>query len=151
MRVVLQRVTRASVEVEGKVIGKINEGLLVFLGIHNDDNMKELEWMVNKVIGLRIFEDEDGKMNKSLQDVGGELLVVSQFTLYGECEKGRRPSFTSAARPDKAIPMYEAYIERSRQCGIHVEVGEFGADMKIDLLNDGPVTLIIDSPERLRG
>jgi D-tyrosyl-tRNA(Tyr) deacylase len=151
LRVVLQRVSRASVEVENKVIGKIENGLLVLLGIHVDDNMKELEWMVNKVVGLRIFEDEEGKMNNSLKDADGNLLVVSQFTLYGDCEKGRRPGFTDAARPDKAIPMYEEFIKRCQDLGVHVETGEFGADMKVDLLNDGPITLIIDSPERLRG
>jgi len=150
MRVVLQRVTEASVEVEGKIIGKINNGLLVLLGIHVDDNIKELEWMVNKVIGLRIFEDENGKMNKSLTDIEGELLIVSQFTLYGDCEKGRRPGFTDAARPEKAIPMYEEFIDRCKNLGVRVETGEFGADMKVKLLNDGPVTLVIDSPERLR-
>jgi D-tyrosyl-tRNA(Tyr) deacylase len=150
MRVVLQRVTKASVEVEDKIIGKIDNGLLVLLGIHVDDNMKELEWMVNKVVGLRIFEDEDGKMNKSLKDVEGDLLVVSQFTLYGDCEKGRRPGFTDAARPEKAIPMYEEFVKRCRDLEVHVETGEFGADMKIDLINDGPTTLIIDSPEKLR-
>ena len=151
MRVVLQRVAKASVKVEGEVIGKIDKGLLVLLGIHVDDNIKELDWMVNKVIGLRIFEDEDGKMNKSLADVDGELLVVSQFTLYGDCEKGRRPGFIEAARPEKAIPMYETFIDRCKGNGISVKSGEFGADMKVDLLNDGPVTLVIDSPTRLRG
>jgi len=150
MRVVLQRVTEASVEVEGKVIGKINNGLLILLGIHTDDNMKELEWMVKKIIGLRIFEDENGKMNNSLNDVNGKLLIVSQFTLYGDCEKGRRPGFTDAARPEKAIPMYNEFIERCKSLGVSVESGEFGADMKVSLLNDGPVTLVIDSPERLR-
>lgn len=151
MRVILQRVSRASVEVEGNIIGKIDNGLLLLLGIHVDDNMKELEWMVNKVIGLRIFEDEDGKMNNSLADVNGSLLIVSQFTLYGDCEKGRRPGFIDAARPEKAIPMYEDFIDKCKKLGVHVESGEFGADMKVDLLNDGPVTLVIDSPARLRG
>ncbi len=151
MRIVLQRVSKASVEVEGNIIGEIDNGLLLLLGIHVDDNMKELEWMVNKVVGLRIFEDEDGKMNNSLADVDGSLLVVSQFTLYGDCEKGRRPGFVDAARPEKAIPMYEEFIEKCKKLGVHVENGEFGADMKVDLLNDGPVTLVIDSPARLRG
>jgi D-tyrosyl-tRNA(Tyr) deacylase len=151
MRVVLQRVSKASVEVEGNIIGNIEGGLLLLLGIHVDDNMKELEWMVNKVVGLRIFEDEDGKMNNSLTDVDGSLLVVSQFTLYGDCEKGRRPGFIDAARPEKAIPMYEEFIDRCKKLGVPVESGEFGADMKVDLLNDGPVTLVIDSPARLRG
>ncbi|MCK5779566.1 MAG: D-tyrosyl-tRNA(Tyr) deacylase [Psychrilyobacter sp.] len=150
MRVVLQRVTRASVEVNEKVIGKIKNGLVVLLGIHDEDNMKELDWMVNKIIGLRIFEDENGKMNHSLIDIEGDLLIISQFTLYGNCEKGRRPGFTDAARPEKAIPMYEEFINKCRGLGVHVETGEFGADMKVDLLNDGPVTLIIDSPTRLR-
>jgi len=151
MRVVLQRVSRASVEVEGKIVGKIGNGLLLLLGIHVDDSIKELEWMVKKVIGLRIFEDEDEKMNNSLSDVGGSLLIVSQFTLYGDCEKGRRPGFVNAARPEKAIPIYEEFIERCKRLGVCVESGKFGADMKVDLLNDGPVTLVIDSPARLKG
>lgn len=150
MRVVLQRVTRASVEVKGEIIGKIKSGLVVLLGIHSEDNMKELDWMVNKIVGLRIFEDENEKMNYSLTDIEGDLLIVSQFTLYGDCEKGRRPGFTYAARPEKAIPMYEEFIKKCRSLGVCVETGEFGADMKVDLLNDGPVTLIIDSPTRLR-
>lgn len=151
MRVVLQRVSRASIEVEGKIIGKIDNGLLLLLGIHVDDSIKELEWMAKKIVGLRIFEDEDGKMNNSLNDVGGSLLIVSQFTLYGDCEKGRRPGFIDAARPEKAIPLYEEFIDRCKKSGVHVESGEFGADMKVDLLNEGPVTLVIDSPARLKG
>ena len=147
MRVVLQRVSKASVSVEGNVIGKIEQGFLVLLGITHADTEKDLNWMVKKVAGLRIFEDENGKMNKGLADVEGEMLVVSQFTLYGNCTKGRRPSFIDAARPDVAIPLYEKFIELTREAGIHVETGEFGADMKVDLLNDGPITLVIDSPE----
>jgi len=150
MRIVLQRVLNASVGVEGNIVGKIDNGLLILLGIHVDDNMKDLEWMVNKVIGLRIFEDEDGKMNNSLSDTQGSLLIVSQFTLYGDCVKGRRPGFIDAARPEKAEPMYEKFIEQCKKLGVHVESGKFGADMKVNLLNDGPVTLVIDSPARLR-
>ncbi len=148
MRAVLQRVKHASVKVDGEVIGNISDGLLVLLGIRGTDTEKELDWMVKKVAGLRIFTDDDGKMNRSLQDVGGEMLVVSQFTLYGDCIKGRRPSFTDAARPEKAIPLYEEFVYRVKKLGITVETGEFGADMKVELLNDGPVTLVVDTPEK---
>ena len=149
MRAVLQRVKFASVTVDGEVIGKIPGGLLVLLGIKTSDTEKELDWMVKKIAGLRIFTDENGKMNKSVQDVGGEMLVVSQFTLYGDCVKGRRPGFTDAARPDLAIPLYEKFVEKTKKMGINVETGEFGADMKVELLNDGPVTLVVDSPENI--
>ncbi len=148
MRAVLQRVKHASVKVDGEVIGNISDGLLVLLGIKITDTEKELDWMVKKVAGLRIFTDTEGKMNKSLQDVNGEMLVVSQFTLYGDCIKGRRPSFTDAARPEKAIPLYEEFVHRVKKLGINVETGEFGADMKVELLNDGPVTLVLDTPEK---
>ena len=150
MRAVLQRVRHASVTVDGEVIGKIPGGLLVLLGIKTSDTEKELDWMVKKVAGLRIFTDENGKMNKSVQDVGGEMLVVSQFTLYGDCVKGRRPGFSDAARPDLAVPLYEKFVEKTKEMGINVETGEFGADMKVELLNDGPVTLVVDSPENIR-
>ncbi len=150
MRAVLQRVRHASVTVDGEVIGKITGGLLVLLGIKTSDTEKELDWMVKKVAGLRIFTDENDKMNKSVQDVGGEMLVVSQFTLYGDCVKGRRPGFSDAARPDLAVPLYEKFVEKTKEMGINVETGEFGADMKVELLNDGPVTLVVDSPENIR-
>jgi D-tyrosyl-tRNA(Tyr) deacylase len=148
MRVVLQRVTRASVSVENKIIGKINKGLLILLGITHTDNEQDVKWIVNKISGLRIFSDENGKMNKSIEDVNGEILLVSQFTLYGDSKKGRRPSFIDAAKPDIAIPLYEKVIEAIKIKNINITTGIFGADMKVELLNDGPVTLIIDSPEK---
>lgn len=148
MRVVLQRVTRASVSVENNLVGKINKGLLILLGITHTDSEEDVKWIVNKISGLRIFPDENGKMNKSIEDVNGEILLVSQFTLYGDSKKGRRPSFIDAAKPDIAIPLYEKVIEAIKIKNINIATGIFGADMKVELLNDGPVTLIIDSPEK---
>jgi len=145
MRGVVQRVRRASVEVEGNVIGEIEHGILLLLGVEDTDEEKDLEYMCDKVPNLRIFEDENGKMNKSLIDVGGQLLVISQFTLLGDARKGRRPSFTSAAVPDKAIPMYENFIKKMKYSGITTQCGEFGADMQVELVNDGPVTILLDS------
>ncbi|MDR1834966.1 MAG: D-tyrosyl-tRNA(Tyr) deacylase [Fusobacteriaceae bacterium] len=147
MRAVVQRVKYASVETGGNVIGSIGKGFLVLLGITHEDTEKETAWLVNKINSLRIFEDAQGKMNLGLQEIGGEVLVISQFTLYGDCIKGRRPGFTDAARPEKAVPLYEKYLELSRQSGIKTECGEFGADMKVSLLNDGPVTLILDTKD----
>lgn len=147
MRVVIQRVKYANVKVDDKIVGEINEGMLVLLGIKNGDTRKEMEWLANKIVGLRIFEDEDGKMNKELKDIGGEILLISQFTLYGDCIKGKRPSFIEAARPEVAIPLYEELIENIKSKNIKVETGVFGADMKVELLNDGPVTLVIDTPK----
>ncbi len=145
MRGVVQRVKRASVEVEGNVIGEIEQGILLLLGVEDTDEEKDLEYMCDKVPNLRIFEDENGKMNKSLIDVGGQLLVISQFTLLGDARKGRRPSFTAAAVPDKAISMYENFIKKMKDCGITTQCGEFGADMQVELVNDGPVTILLDS------
>ncbi len=148
MRAVLQRVKNASVEVEGSCIGKINYGLLILLGVHETDSEEQVKWLATKVVNLRIFEDSEGKMNHSLLEQEGEMLIVSQFTLYGECEKGRRPSFSTAARPEISIPMYEKFIEEIKKLGVKkVETGEFGADMQVSLVNDGPVTLIIDTPK----
>lgn len=147
MKSVIQRVNFASVSVEGTVCGKIGKGILVLLGISDDDTEADLKWLADKIIGLRIFEDENGKMNLSLNDVSGELLVVSQFTLFGRCKKGRRPDFTSAGKPDFANMMYEKFITYVKQSVPKVEHGIFGADMKVQLENDGPVTLIIDSKE----
>jgi len=148
MKSVIQRVSEASVTIDGIVQGEIKTGFLVLLGITHSDTEKDVKWMVDKISGLRVFEDENGKMNLSLEDVKGELLIVSQFTLYGDARKGRRPSFVEAARPEKAIPLYEKFIELAKSKNINVATGEFGADMKVNLLNDGPVTLIIDSPDK---
>lgn len=145
MRGVVQRVKRASVSVDNKVIGEINKGILLLLGVEDTDEEKDLDYMCDKVPNLRIFEDENGKMNKSLTDENGGLLVISQFTLLGDARKGRRPSFIQAAVPDKAIPMYESFISKMKERGIMTECGEFGADMQVELVNDGPVTILLDS------
>lgn len=145
MRAVVQRVKSASVKVDNKIIGQIGQGLLVFLGIEEADQEKDLVYMCDKVPNLRIFEDQDGKMNKSLVEVGGSILVISQFTLLGDARKGRRPSFIAAAQPDKAIPMYEKFIADMREKDIFTQAGEFGADMQVELINDGPVTILLDS------
>lgn len=146
MRVVLQRVSSASVEVEGQISGKIDQGLLILLGVEQNDTSKELEWMVKKIAGLRIFSDSEGKMNLSVQDINGGILVVSQFTLFASTKKGNRPGFTRAASPSMAIPLYEEFVKQlSEACNIKVETGVFGADMKVSLVNDGPVTIIIDT------
>ena len=144
MRAVVQRVARASVTVEGRVTGSIGRGLLVLVGFAPDDVPDRVEWMADKVAGLRVFADHEGKMNRDLAAVGGAVLVVSQFTLYGDASKGRRPSFIGAASPDVAIPLYEAFIAALRGRGIPVETGEFGAMMDVELVNDGPVTLILE-------
>jgi D-tyrosyl-tRNA(Tyr) deacylase len=145
MRGVVQRVCSASVSVDNKVVGRINHGILLLLGVEDTDNEKDLEYMCEKVPNLRIFEDENGKMNKSLLDVEGSLLVISQFTLFGDARKGRRPSFISAAAPEKAIPMYENFINKMNGKGIVTESGEFGAHMQVELVNDGPVTILLES------
>ena len=145
MRVVLQRASRAAVRIDGEEVGRIGGGYLLLVGFAPDDDDATLEWMAEKVVGLRLFPDEDGRMNLALDDVGGELLVVSQFTLYGDARKGRRPSFVGAAPPDQAVAMYERFVEllRQRAPGA-VETGEFGAMMDVELVNDGPVTLILE-------
>jgi len=147
MKSVIQRVKHASVSVDEKIIGEINNGLLVLLGVADDDTLEDLTWLANKIIGLRIFEDENGKMNLSVNDVDGEILIVSQFTLFGNCKKGKRPDFTSAGKPKYAKEMYEQFIEYVKPNVKKVATGSFGADMQVSLLNDGPVTLIIDSKE----
>ena len=145
MRVVVQRVKHASVTINGTVNGKINNGFLVLLGIQSTDSEQDVDYLVKKVTNLRIFSDENDKMNLSLKDVNGELLIVSQFTLYAHCKEGNRPSFVEAAKPDIAIPLYEYFVSECKKIIPVVETGIFGADMKVDLLNDGPVTIIMDS------
>jgi D-tyrosyl-tRNA(Tyr) deacylase len=146
MKAVLQRVTHAKVNVNGELVGKIDKGLLVFLGIANDDNQSDSDYLIRKIINLRIFNDSDFKMNLSLKDVNGELLVISQFTLYADTQKGNRPSYTSAAQPIVAKEIYNSFLSKlEMEFGKKVEAGIFGADMKVELLNDGPVTIIIDS------
>ena len=147
MRFVIQRVTQASVTVNQKVIGSIKQGFLVLIGIGEDDTTEIADKLVKKLIGLRIFEDENGKTNLSLKDIRGELLLVSQFTLYAECKKGNRPSFTKAGKPELANQLYEYIIEACKKEFPVVQTGEFGADMKVSLLNDGPFTIILDSAE----
>lgn len=147
MKFVIQRVTHASVTVEGKMIGKINKGFLVLIGVTHDDTKEIADKMVKKMTGLRIFEDEQGKTNLSLADVDGELLLVSQFTLYANCKRGYRPGFTDAGAPDMANAMYQYIISECKKVIPVVQTGEFGADMKVNLLNDGPFTIILDSKE----
>ena len=144
MRVLLQRVSRAEVRVGARVTGRIEQGYLLFVGLTHTDDDAALAWMADKVVGLRLFADADDKMNLALADVGGALLVVSQFTLYGDAVKGRRPSFVDAARPEMAIPLYERFVAMLRERGALVETGEFGAMMDVELVNDGPVTLWLE-------
>ena len=144
MRVLLQRVSRAEVRIEGNVVGRIQGGFCLLVGFTHGDGAEQVEWMAEKVIGLRLFGDDEGKMNLSLEDVGGGLLVVSQFTLYGDARKGRRPSFIDAARPDVAEGLYDMFVERLRTRGLEVATGQFGAMMEVDLVNDGPVTLWLE-------
>ena len=148
MRVVLQRVAHASVTVDGEIIGKIQRGFLLLVGVTHDDAMEDMEYLIRKIVQMRIFEDEEGKLNRSIQDIGGEILSVSQFTLYAETKKGNRPSFSKAAPGDVAIEMFEQFNGLLRKTGIPVETGQFGADMKVELLNDGPVTILLDSKTR---
>lgn len=145
MRAVVTRVKHASVEIDGAVKGKIEQGFLVLLGVTHEDTEAQAEKLAEKICGLRIFEDEAGKTNLGLDAVAGRLLVISQFTLYGSCKRGRRPDFLAAARPEVAIPLYEKFIQLCKDKGLHVECGEFGADMKVDSRNDGPLTLILDT------
>ena len=145
MRAVVQRVTNADVKIDGRVNGKIDDGLLVLLGVGNGDTEEDMKYIEDKIIKLRIFSDENDKMNLSLEDVGGSMLVISQFTLYGDCSHGRRPYFGNAMEPVSANEMYEKFVPYIREQGIHTETGEFGADMKVSLTNDGPVTIILES------
>lgn len=145
MRAVVQRVTSSSVSVDGKIIGEIGLGFNVLIGIAKDDTLEDLKYIKDKVINLRVFQDENDKMNLSLLDVKGEILVISQFTLYGDCRKGRRPNFMEAQGGERAIKLYEEFLELLKTSGLKVESGEFGADMKVQINNDGPVTILLDS------
>jgi D-aminoacyl-tRNA deacylase len=144
MRVVLQRVSRASVSIDGRTAGAIGRGFCLLVGLTHDDTDATVDWMAEKVAGLRLFPDAEGKMNLGLEEVGGGVLVISQFTLYGDAAKGRRPSFIGAARPDTAIPLYQRFVDALRARGLDVATGEFGADMQVEIHNDGPVTLMLE-------
>lgn len=148
MRAVVQRVSKAAVTVEGNVVGKIAKGFLVLLGVEKEDTVNDCQWLVDKIISLRVFEDSTNKMNLALKDVEGSLLVVSQFTLQGDCRKGRRPSFDKAAKSEIAKKMYEDFIEMCRDRGVLTETGQFQADMQVELINNGPVTLLLDSKKK---
>jgi D-tyrosyl-tRNA(Tyr) deacylase len=148
MKVVVQRAKKAKVTVNGEVVGAIGHGLVLLVGVTHSDTIEDVAFMADKIAHLRIFEDKAGKMNLSVLDVGGDILSVSQFTLYGDCRKGRRPNFMEAAKPDHALPLYEALNEALRQKGIRVETGKFGEMMEVELINDGPVTLIVESKEK---
>ncbi|HBI91233.1 MAG: D-aminoacyl-tRNA deacylase [Terrisporobacter othiniensis] len=145
MRAVVQKVSSSKVTVDEEVVGQINQGLMVLLGVTHDDTSKDVDYMVDKITNLRIFEDAQGKMNLSLKDVNGEVLAVSQFTLYGDARRGRRPSFSDAARPEVANPLYEEFVQKVKNQGINVGTGKFGAHMMVDLTNDGPVTILLES------
>ena len=147
MRAVITRVKSADVAIDGATVGKIGQGLLILLGIGPQDSSAEVEKMADKILGMRIFSDEEGKMNRSVQDIGGQVLVVSQFTLYGNCRKGNRPSFTGAAAPDHAIPLYEQFLQHCADRGFPPQHGQFGADMQVSSINDGPVTIWLDSED----
>ena len=150
MRVVVQRVSEASVKVDGNLISSISKGLLILLGIENNDTVDDIDWLIKKISNLRIFSDENQKMNYSVRDVKGDVIVVSQFTLYAKTKKGNRPSYINAARPEVAIPLYEKFInELSIESGSNIYGGKFGADMKVSLINDGPVTIILDSKDKM--
>ena len=148
MRAVIQRVSQAKVVVDDKTVGQIGKGFMILLGVHEEDTQADVDYLVGKISKLRVFEDDQQKMNRSIIDVDGEILSISQFTLFADTKKGNRPSFVQAAKPDTAIPLYEAFNEGLRQAGIPVEMGIFGADMKCHLVNDGPVTIIIDSQNK---
>ena len=149
MRVILQRVSEASVRIEGNTNGSIGQGILVLVGVEHEDQQADADWLIQKINGLRIFSDQEGKMNLSIQDIKGEFLVISQFTLHASTKKGNRPSYIQAARPEKAIPLYDYFVNQLKiQSGLKVETGIFGADMKVSLVNDGPVTLFIDSKKK---
>jgi D-tyrosyl-tRNA(Tyr) deacylase len=145
MRAVIQRVSRATVTVDQEQVGAIGQGLVVLLGIHREDQKADLDWLVDKIVHLRVFEDAEGKMNRSLLDTGGAMLIVSQFTLYGDCRKGRRPGYSTAARPEQAEALYDNFVRAVQEQGVVTATGRFQAAMAVDLVNDGPVTLLLDS------
>lgn len=144
MRLLVQRVLNSNVKVDGKITGEINKGYMVLLGVTHDDDTEKADYLVKKLINLRVFEDENGKMNLNINQIGGELLIISQFTLYGNTKDGNRPSFTEAAKPEKAEELYNYFVEQCRKEGIKTETGIFGADMKVSLINDGPVTVMLE-------
>ena len=149
MIAVIQRVKKASVSVDNEIVGNINQGLLILLGVAHEDSQLDADWLVNKIVQMRIFADEDGKMNKSMLDLNADLLIVSQFTLHASTQKGNRPSFIKAAKPEIAIPLYEYFIQKSEELlGKKVQTGKFGADMEVSLVNDGPVTILIDTANK---
>lgn len=148
MRIILQRVSEASVSIEGRIHSSINTGMLVLVGVEHDDTPEDAQWLASKCVQMRIFSDPEGKMNQSIEDIGGSFLIVSQFTLHASTKKGNRPGFSKAARPDHAIPLYTLFCEEIRQKGLPVAEGVFGADMKVSLINDGPVTIFMDSKNR---
>ena len=151
MKIVIQRVKESSVSIDGQIKGSIQKGYMTLVGFCESDTKAIVDKMIDKMIGLRIFEDDQGKMNLALTDVQGAILSISQFTLYADCRKGRRPGFTDAAKPDTAIPLYDYYNQKIQDSGIHVETGVFGADMKVSLINDGPVTILLDSKDICKG
>ncbi|AZJ33563.1 MULTISPECIES: D-aminoacyl-tRNA deacylase [Tenacibaculum] len=149
MKIVIQRVSKASVTIEGERVAKIQQGLLILLGIVTEDTPDDIKWLSNKITNLRIFNDEEGVMNKSIKDINGDAIIVSQFTLHASTKKGNRPSYIKAAKPDVAIPLYEKFVQQIEvDLGKKVQTGQFGADMKVELLNDGPITIIIDSKDK---
>lgn len=149
MRVVIQRVSEASVKVDNKIVGEIEKGLMLLIGVDDSDENLDADWLVKKILDVRVFSDEEGKMNHSVKDIHGEILCISQFTLISDYKKGNRPSYIKAARPDKAIPLFEYFKEELKKSGLKIESGIFGADMKVSLINDGPVTLVFDSKTKL--
>jgi D-tyrosyl-tRNA(Tyr) deacylase len=149
MRIVVQRVSEASVRIDNEIVGQIDAGMMILLGVEEEDNQSDADWLIQKVLGLRIFSDEEGKMNNSIAEINGRFLVVSQFTLHASTKKGNRPSYIRAARPEQAIPLYEYFIHQlGTLSNTTIETGKFGADMQVNLINDGPVTIIIDSKSR---
>ena len=149
MKIVIQRVSKASVTIEGERVAEIQKGLLILLGIVNEDTQEDIKWLSNKITNLRVFNDDEGVMNKSIKDIDGDIITVSQFTLHASTKKGNRPSYIKAAKPDIAIPLYEKFVQQLEvDLGKKVQTGQFGADMKVELLNEGPVTIIIDSKDK---